>query len=253
MTRTRSAPGHPSRALVAAVRAGLAAAADPARAPGMQRYMKSAMPYLGVPTPPLRRICREVFERHPLDDFASWRDTVLALWRGATHREHRYAAVELASARRYRALQTTRAFPLYEEMIVSGAWWDYVDALAHRLGDILRREPARATARLRAWARSPDPWKRRAAILSQLGFKGQTDLALLHACIAPSMASDEFFLRKAIGWALRDLAWSDPVTVVRYVKRWEHTLSPLTRREALKNVATRDVSRRRGRLTARPG
>jgi 3-methyladenine DNA glycosylase AlkD len=206
-----------------------------------------------APTPPLRRICREVFERHPLDDFASWRDTVLALWRAATHREHRYAAVELASTRRYHALQTTRALPLYEEMIVSGAWWDCVDALAHRLGDILRREPARTKVRLRAWARSSHLWKRRAAILSQLGFKGETDLALLHACIAPSMASDEFFLRKAIGWALRDLAWSDPVAAVRYVKRWEHALSPLTRREALRNVATRDASRRRGRLTARPG
>jgi 3-methyladenine DNA glycosylase AlkD len=231
MARTRA-----PRPLVAAVHAGLAAAADPDKAPAMQRYMKSAMPYLGVPTPPLRRICHEVFERHPLADFTAWHDTVLALWRGATHREHRYAAIELASARRYRALQTTSAFPMYEEMIVSGAWWDYVDTLAHRLGDILRHEPTRTKARLRVWARSRDAWKRRAAILSQLGFKRETDLAFLHECIAPSMASEEFFLRKAIGWALRDLAWSDPTSVVRYVKRWEATLSPLTRREALKNV-----------------
>ena len=228
---------HASRSLVGAVHSALAAAADPSKAPAMQRYMKSAMPYLGVPTPPLRRACRELFERHPLDDFASWRDTVLALWRGATHREHRYAAIELASARRYAALQTTRTLPMYEEMIVAGAWWDYVDTLAHRLGDVLRREPARMESRLRVWARSPNLWKRRAAILSQLGFKGDTDLALLHDCITPSMSSDEFFLRKAIGWALRDLAWSDPGTVVKYVKRWEHALSPLTRREALKNVA----------------
>jgi 3-methyladenine DNA glycosylase AlkD len=91
--------------------------------------------------------------------------------------------------------------------------------------------------RLRSWGRSPDVWKRRAAILSQLGFKHDTDLALLHDCIAPSMASDEFFLKKAIGWALRDLAWSDPATVIRYVRRWEDALSALTRREALKNVA----------------
>jgi 3-methyladenine DNA glycosylase AlkD len=231
MTRDRSA-----RALVTAVHAALAATADPSKAPAMQRYMKSAMPYLGVPTPPLRRTCRELFARHPLEDFASWHDTVLALWRAATHREHRYAAIELTSARRYAAMQTLRALPMYEEMIVSGAWWDYVDALAHRLGDILRHDADRTKSRLRVWARSSNSWKRRAAILSQLGFKRETDLAFLHDCIAPSMASDEFFLRKAIGWALRDLAWSDPATVVRYVKRWEATLSPLTRREALKNV-----------------
>jgi 3-methyladenine DNA glycosylase AlkD len=230
---------HASRSLVAAIHAALGAAADPAKAPAMQRYMKSSMPYLGVPTPPHRRICRELFARHSLDDFASWHDTVLALWRGATHREHRYAAIELASAKRYAEFQTTRALPMYEEMIVSGAWWDYVDTLAHRLGDILRHEPARMKARLRVWARSPDLWKRRAAILSQLGFKRETDIALLHDCIAPSMRSDEFFLRKAIGWALRDFAWSDPATVVRYVKRWEDDLSPLTRREALKNVPGR--------------
>jgi len=223
--------------LVEAVHAALAALADPSKAPAMQRYMKSAMPYLGVPTPPLRRACREVFDLHPLDDFAAWRDTILALWRGATHREHRYAAIELASARRYAAWQTMRALPMYEQMIVGGAWWDYVDTLAHRLGDILRREPASMQRRLRSWSRSPDVWKRRAAILSQLGFKHDTDLALLHDCIAPSMASDEFFLKKAIGWALRDLAWSDPATVIRYVRRWEDALSPLTRREALKNVA----------------
>jgi hypothetical protein len=113
--------------------------------------MKSAMPYLGVPTPPLRRTCRDLFTRHPLEDFASWHDTVLALWRGATHREHRYAAIELAGARRYAAMQTLRALPMYEEMIVSGAWWDYVDALAHRLGDILRRDGDRTKSRLRLW------------------------------------------------------------------------------------------------------
>src|SRR5262249_7945164 len=228
-----------ARPLVAAVRAALGARGDAGKAPAMQRYMKSAMPFLGVQTPALRSACRDVFARHPLEEFAVWRDTVLALWRGATHREHRYAAIELASARRYTTWQTMRTLPMYEEMIVTGAWWDYVDTLAHRLGDVLRSEPVAARARLRVWAQSPDLWKRRAAILSQLGFAHDTNLTFLHACMAPSMQSEEFFLRKAIGWALRDLAWHDPDTVVRYVRRWGHRLSPLTRREALKNVARR--------------
>ena len=225
-----------ARALVTDVRAALAGIADPKKAPAMQRYMKSSMPYLGVPTPPLRRTCRAVFAHHPLDGLDEWRDAILTLWRRATHREHRYAAIELASDRRYAAFQTGRAIPMYEEMIVDGAWWDYVDAIAHRLGDVLRREPARTAARMRGWARSGNLWKRRTAIICQLGFKSDTDLALLTDCIEPSFGSGEFFLQKAIGWALRDLAWSDPKLVANWVQRHQGTLSPLSRREALKNI-----------------
>ena len=225
-----------ARALVTDVRAALAAIADPKKAPAMQRYMKSSMPYLGVPTPPLRRTCRAVFAQHPLDTFEEWRDTILTLWRRATHREHRYAAIELASERRYATLQTGRTIPMYEEMIVDGAWWDYVDTIAHRLGDVLRREPARTAARMRVWARSGNLWKRRTAIICQLGFKSATDLALLTDCIEPSLGSREFFLQKAIGWALRDLAWSDPKLVAIWVRQHHDALSPLSRREALKNI-----------------
>jgi len=225
-----------ARALVTDVRAALAEIADPKKAPAMQRYMKSSMPYLGVPTPPLRRTCRAVFAQHPLDTFEEWRDTILTLWRRATHREHRYAAIELASERRYATLQTGRTIPMYEEMIVDGAWWDYVDTIAHRLGDVLRREPARTAARMRVWARSGNLWKRRTAIICQLGFKSATDLALLTDCIEPSLGSREFFLQKAIGWALRDLAWSDPKLVAIWVRQHHDALSPLSRREALKNI-----------------
>ena len=79
-------------------------------------------------------------------------------------------------------------------------------------------------------------WKRRTAILSQLTFKQDTDLDLLYDCIGPSLPSKEFFLRKAIGWALRQYAWIDPAEVERYVREHEDELSPLSRREALKNV-----------------
>ena len=230
--------------LVADVRNALAAIADPAKAPAMQRYMKSSMPYLGIPTPALRRTCRASFARHPLDGAEEWRETILTLWRRATHREQRYAAIELASDRRYAALQTGRAIPMYEEMIVTGAWWDYVDAIAHRLGDVLRREPARTAARMRVWARSGNLWKRRTAIICQLGFKRDTNVGLLRDCIEPSMGSREFFLQKAIGWALRDLAWTDPELVANWVEERRHALSALSRREALKNVGLR---RRSGR------
>jgi len=219
------------------MRLALTRRADPTKAPKMQDYMKSTMPYLGVTAPEVRLACREVFARHPLTGFAAWRDTVLALWREATHRELRYAAIELTGDRRYRELQTMQALAMYEEMIVTGAWWDYVDTIAsHRLGAILRREPARMKATMRAWSRSPDLWKRRSAILCQLGFKHETDLVLLYDCIEPSVDSAEFFLKKAIGWALRQYAWTDPDEVTRYVRAQRDVLSPLSKREALKNV-----------------
>jgi 3-methyladenine DNA glycosylase AlkD len=226
-----------SRRLIAAVRRELRERADPAKAAPMQAYMKSAMPYRGVQTPALRAVCREVFAAFPLAGFENWRDTALALWRRARFREERYAAVELLHARQYRALRTLRALPIYEEIVVTGAWWDYVDYVAgHLLGELLREHPAEMKRRMRAWSRSRDLWKRRAAILSQLKRKGETDLDLLYDCIERAIDSREFFLRKSIGWALREYAKTDPAEVKRYVARQGERLSPLSRREALKNL-----------------
>ena len=98
---------------------------------------------------------------------------------------------------------------------------------------------------MRAWSRSDDLWKRRSAILCQLTFKKDTDLDLLYAVIEPALGSREFFLRKAIGWALRQHAWTDPGEVRRYVREHDKELSGLSKREALKNVSPGgSVSRR---------
>jgi 3-methyladenine DNA glycosylase AlkD len=123
-------------------------------------------------------------------------------------------------------------------MIVTGAWWDYVDSLAsHQVGGLLLLDPAAIRPRMLAWSRDRDMWKRRTSIICQLRFKADTDLELLAACIQPSLGSKEFFLRKAIGWALRQYAWVDPDWVVGYVDSHQAHLSPLSRREALKNLS----------------
>ena len=122
-------------------------------------------------------------------------------------------------------------------MIVTGAWWDYVDAIAaHQVGTVLRRHPGETKRLLRRWSRDPDLWRRRTAILAQLSFKADTDLRLLYDCIAPNLSDREFFIRKAIGWALRQYGWTNPEEVRRYVTEHEAELSPLSRREALKNL-----------------
>ena len=126
---------------------------------------------------------------------------------------------------------------MYEEMIVTGAWWDVVDDVAtHRLSTLLRRHPKEMRREMRSWSRSENLWKRRSAILCQIPFKKETDLRLLYACLEPSLSSKEFFLRKAIGWALRQYAWTDPEEVARYVKENRTRLSGLSIREALKNI-----------------
>jgi 3-methyladenine DNA glycosylase AlkD len=225
---------HP---LVRTIRRTLAESANPTKAPQMQAYMKSAMPYRGVSAPVVKQLCRSAFKAHPLATAAEWERVVRELWREAAYREERYAAVLLTQAPMYREFQTFSTLPLLEEMIVTGAWWDYVDTLAGRnLGDLLRAEPRRMKPLMRRWARDSDTWKRRSAILCQLGFKSATDLRLLYDCIEPNVTHQDFFIRKAIGWALRQYAWTDPQEVRRYVKANKERLSPLSVREALKNV-----------------
>jgi 3-methyladenine DNA glycosylase AlkD len=224
--------------LIRAMRKALRDIGDPSKAPIMQAYMKSEMPYLGIQAVPFRKAAKAVLAAYPLDSFEDWRDSVLGLWRGARYREERYAAIELAGYRKYEKFRTLDALPMYEEMITTGAWWDYVDSIAsHRVGELLRRYPKKLPAILREWAVSDDIWKRRSAILAQLGFKGDTDLTLLYDCMRPSLGRPEFFLRKAIGWALRQYAWTDPKEVRRYAKAHAKQLSALSKREALKNIS----------------
>ena len=202
--------------------------------------MKSAMPCLGVSSVPRRAALKAVFAGIDWPDSAAWQRDVLTIWRGADYREERYAAIELAGARAAKRFQTIDALPLYEEMIVTGAWWDFVDEIAgHRLWDLLRNNRAAMTDRMLAWSTDADLWKRRSSIICQLPAKAATDLDLLYSCMEPSIGSTEFFLRKAIGWALRQYAWADPDEVARYVTTNADRLSGLSQREALKNGGKR--------------
>jgi 3-methyladenine DNA glycosylase AlkD len=226
-----------NRRLIEAVRAELASRADPEKAPGMQAYMKSELPFHGVQAAGQREVFKAAFAAHPLDGFDEWRATVLALWHEAHFREERYAAIGLSGDRRYRAFQTPESLPLYEQLIVTGAWWDFVDAIAvHRVGPILRARPEAVRPTVLGWSRDADPWLRRTSIICQIGSKMRTDSDLLFACIEPSLGERDFFLRKAIGWALRQYAKSDPAAVTRYVEARHDELSPLSRREALRRL-----------------
>ena len=224
--------------LVAALRDGLAARADPVKAPAMQAYMRSALPYRGVPTPAQRRLVRDVLaDVGPPADRDEWLATVTELWDGARYREERYVAVDLCRHRSARPWQDAAAVPLYDHFVVTGAWWDHVDAVAIALlGPILRADVATVEPIVRRWTVDADPWRRRTSIIVQNGSQAATDTALLADAILASVDDRDFFLRKGIGWALREYAKTDPAWVRRFVAVHEDRLSPLSRREALKHL-----------------
>lgn len=214
--------------LVQSIRSALRDEADPELAPAQQAYMKSALPFLGVRVPRVRAVTRGLARE--VTEAAVLRGTALVLWREAAYREERYAASALMALRPVRARLDT--LDVHEEMIRTGAWWDHVDEVSHRLTETLDAHPAEMAPMLRAWSRDDDFWVRRASIISQLGRRAATDRELLATVIEPNLADAEFFIRKAIGWALRELGKTDPAWVRAFVK--SHELSPLSHREALK-------------------
>jgi hypothetical protein len=152
----------PALHLARLVRRGIAEIADPARAPRMQAYMRAAMPYRGVTSAPLRRLLRELYTTHPLPGRDAWRSCVLELWDHAGYREERYAAIALTSHRLYQAHQDPATLPLYRHLVVTGAWWDYVDPLAtHDVGRILVAHADEVAPLIRAWSLDDDMWLRR--------------------------------------------------------------------------------------------
>jgi 3-methyladenine DNA glycosylase AlkD len=220
--------------LIETVRAGLRAAADPVRAPQMRAYMKSSMPYLGVRVPDVRRIVRAAAKARPPATTDALGATAARLWREASYREERYAATALLDVPAARRLHTTALLPLYQEMITTGAWWDHVDEVAHRIGELLVAYPEELRPVVHALARDQDRWLRRASVICQVRLRSATDTELLSNAIVANLEDRDFFLRKAIGWALRDYARTEPDWVRAFVAA--HELSPLSLRGALKHL-----------------
>lgn len=212
------------------IRAHLREVADPARATGQQAYMKSDMLFLGVRVPDARRIARAAVgdERDPLRIL----DDARRLWDAASHREERSAAMMLLAVAPARG--DLRIVPLIEHMVRTGRWWDVTDELAGRVRELLDAHPRDGESLVRGWCVSEELWLRRLAILSQLGRRDRADLRLLADVLEPNLRDPEFFIRKAVGWALRDAARAFPEWVSAYASA--HALSPLSRREALKHL-----------------
>ncbi len=149
----------------------MAALANPERAAAMQAYMKSTMPFYGLSSAQVRGVCKAVFSDRNLVECTGWRKEVLELWRGASRREERYAALYLLRSQPYRDCVVAGLMPMIEEMVETGAWWDLVDDLVHTVGHLLRDHPKEIKPVMRAWSTDSNMWKRRVSIICQLSFK----------------------------------------------------------------------------------
>jgi 3-methyladenine DNA glycosylase AlkD len=220
-----------------ALRRELAAAGDAGRASVQQRYMKSELPYFGLTAPELRALLRPHLRAYAPGSRTEWEADVRTLWDEVTHREEWYVAIAIARHRSARRWQDPASLDLYRHLVVTGAWWDVVDEVAsHLVGGVLASHRSDATPVLRRWAVDEDLWLRRTAVLSQLRHREGTDLDLLTFAIDENVAVRSFWLRKAIGWALREHAHTDPAWVRGFVAARADSLSPLSQREALKHL-----------------
>lgn len=236
---TASVTTHP---IVQALRAAIRASGDPARAVAQQKYMKSEMPYRGITSGELTRLVREVLATTAFPPSREeWVGAVRSLWDDAEFREERYAATTLAQHRSAKTWQDPAALALHKHLIVTGAWWDHVDTVTSKcVSPILAAHRPIVTPIMRAWAVSDDLWLRRASIISQLPHRERTDTDLLTEAILANVEGTaygrEFFVRKAIGWSLRQYARTDAEWVEAFVAEHGDRLSGLSRREALKHL-----------------
>jgi 3-methyladenine DNA glycosylase AlkD len=217
------------------VTAQLKRLADPAKAPAMAAYMKTAQPFFGVPTPTRTAMLKQMGDRFAPPDQKSYARSVLALWQ-LPHREEQYCAISFA--RRHEQFITPASIPLYERMIREGAWWDFVDEIAVNLvGAVYGNFRAETRPVIERWIDDEDMWIRRTAILAHLKHKRDTDAAQLFRHCLKRADETEFFIRKAIGWALREYSKTDPRAVRAFLTKNRKQLSNLSYTEGSKHLA----------------
>lgn len=212
----------------------LSALADAEKAIEMAAYMKTDMPFYGVQKPSRLPIIKEFKKSFAPDSYAQYEANVLALWKGK-YREEKYLAINYAES--FKAYIVPQAIPLYERLVREGSWWDFVDPIASLLvGKVLLADEKRIRPVIETYLLDEDFWIRRTALLAHLGHKKSTNGAcLLRYCLTLSNEK-EFFIRKAIGWSLREYSKSEPEKVAKFLRSNRDRLSPLSYREGAKHL-----------------
>ncbi|MBR9999918.1 MAG: DNA alkylation repair protein [Cyclobacteriaceae bacterium] len=209
-------------------------AANPEKAGPMKAYMKNRFGFLGINSPARKELIRPFLMKNALPSTEELRPIIQELWE-MPEREYQYVAMELFS--RYNRVAEESWIDLYHHMITEKSWWDTVDFIAATLvGNYFRKFPESINLVTDRWIRSENIWLQRSCLLFQLKYKRQTDTALLSSFIMPLAHRKDFFIAKAIGWALREYSKTDPGWVLDFVNG--QSLQPLSRKEALKRISS---------------
>ena len=220
-------------ALTRRIRRELKAQADPRKAAAMQAYMKTDQPFFGVMAGPQRDIASAACGDFPDLRREEWEIVIRELWNGS-HREEMHQALHVAQ--HYKWYRGPDAWPLIERLVHEATNWDTLDWVAGRFVSELVLEYPRFEHELARWSKSEKFWVRRASLLAHLRHKERTNTKLLAATILRLAHEKEFFIRKAIGWILREYSKTNPEWVRSFVEMHGDRLSGLSRREALKRL-----------------
>ncbi len=213
------------------VHQALTARANPENAKPMKAYMRNQFDYFGLKSPEMREAQKPFLAAARQQKSIDW-SLVQKFW-DAPQRELQYFAISYLHTLKHRL--TSEDLPKIKALIQQKSWWDTVDSLDALVGYLVKQNPSLKAVMLE-WAEDIDFWVRRAAIDYQLGFKQATDMELLKTIILKNLGSQEFFINKAIGWSLRDFAWSNPEWVEAFLREHREKLAPLSYREAAKHL-----------------
>jgi 3-methyladenine DNA glycosylase AlkD len=207
------------------------ASANPEIALKKSAYMRNLFPYLGLTKPQREILEKEIFNKTKVQNFAALQKILLDLWKQEP-REFQYTA--LCFAQKHRKILTPEILPTLESMIRSKSWWDTVDTIAPNLvGHLVKTHPELSRV-MDQWIEDPYLWIRRAALLHQLRWKEDTDEEKLFGYCQKTLHEKDFFIRKAIGWVLRECSKTNPKAVKKFITLHQTRLSNLSIREASK-------------------
>jgi len=209
--------------------------AHPENSIQMKRYMKDKFEFIGIKSVERKELTRKFLVFHGLPSEKDYEEIIREIW-DLPQRELQYAALDILE--RLVKKRVPVEIELLEYLVVTKSWWDTVDWLATRIvGVRFRQNPELISSTHSRWIKSENIWLQRVCILFQLKYKQETDEKLLFSTIQELSDSDEFFIQKAIGWALREYSKTDPAVVQKFID--ENELAPLSRREALKVIRKR--------------
>jgi 3-methyladenine DNA glycosylase AlkD len=209
-------------------------AADPVRATGVRAYMRNQFEHLGITNPRLTELNREVLAGLAPPAEADLVDVALGCW-AKPEREYQYFACTYL--RKYVGVGSPSLLNAVRKLITTKSWWDTVDTLAARtVGPLVAAHPSLVDT-MDAWINDENMWVARTAILHQLRYKERTDAERLFQYCTAQAAHEDFFIRKAIGWALREYAYTDSDAVRAYLEAHRTILAPLSVREASRHIS----------------